>query len=90
MFSPSYLLEVGSNYTSLAVSISCIVNKITSEDTESEIHKHFFRKSFGDFTGKTPVLESLFKKIGPATLLKKTPTRVFSCKICEIFKNTFF
>ena len=26
----------------------------------------------------------------PATLLKKTPTQVFSCEICEIFKNTFF
>ena len=25
----------------------------------------------------------------PATLLKKTPTQVLSCKICEIFKNTY-
>ena len=29
-------------------------------------------------------------KIGALQLyLKKTPTQVFSCKICEIFKNTF-
>ena len=26
-------------YTSLAVSFSCIVNKITNEDTEAEVHK---------------------------------------------------
>ena len=25
-----------------------------------------------------------------ATLLKETPTTVFSCEFCEIFKNTFF
>ena len=24
----------------------------------------------------------------PVTLLKKTPTQVFSCKICEVFKQT--
>ena len=33
------------------------------------------------FHRKTPVLESL---------LNKTPTQVFSCEICEIFKNTYF
>ena len=26
----------------------------------------------------------------PATLLKKTLTKVFSCEFCEIFKNNFF
>ena len=26
----------------------------------------------------------------PATLLKKTPKQVFSCKICEILKNNYF
>ena len=25
-----------------------------------------------------------------AATLKKTPTEVFSCEICEIFKNTYF
>ena len=35
---------------------------------------------------KTPVLESLFNKI----LLKGTPTQVFSCEYCKIFKNTYF
>ena len=27
---------------------------------------------------------------GPATILTKTPTQVFSCETCEIFKYTFF
>ena len=26
----------------------------------------------------------------PATLLKKAPTQVFYCEICEFFKNTYF
>ena len=56
----------GSNYASLAVSFSCILNKITCENTEAEIYKYFFHKSFENFTGKTPVLESLFTKVaGP-------------------------
>ena len=40
-------------------------------------------KNFLDFT-KKPVLESLFNKVAG------TPTQVFSCEICEIFKNTYF
>ena len=29
--------------------------------------------------------------LGPATLLrKKTLTQVFSCEVCEIYKNTFY
>ena len=27
---------------------------------------------------------------GPATLLKKVPTQLFSCKFCDLFKNTCF
>ena len=43
---------------------------------------------------KTPMLESLFSK--PAGLkahnfIKKyTPTQLFFCEYCEIFKNRFF
>ena len=33
------------------------------------------------------MLESLFNKV---TGLKDTPTQVFSCEICGLFKNTFF
>ena len=42
------------------------------------------------------MLASLFNKIATslknevATLLKETPTLVFSCEIYKIFKNTYF
>ena len=41
------------------------------------------------------MLESLFNKVagfaGSATLLKKkSPTQVFSCGVCETFKNIYF
>ena len=43
---------------------------------------------------RNPVLESLFNKVAglksSATLLKRNSTRVFSCEIGEIFRNTFF
>ena len=28
--------------------------------------------------------------LSPVILLKETPTQVFPCELCEIFKNTFF
>ena len=39
------------------------------------------------------MLESHFNKVAGlrfVTLLKKPPTQVFSCEICETFKNTYF
>ena len=45
---------------------------------------------FREFYRKTLVLEALLKKGQAwrhATLLKETPTQVFSCKICEIVKG---
>ena len=45
------------------------------------------------FHSKTPVLDSLFNKVarlGVQLFLKETPTQVFSCKIFENFKNSFF
>ena len=48
---------------------------------------------FAIFTGKR-LCWSLFwiklQDFWPATLLKKTPTQVFFCEYCEIFKNSFF
>ena len=39
----------------------------------------------------TTVLESLFNNVvGLQLYEKETPTQVFSCEYCEIFKNTFF
>ena len=44
---------------------------------------------------KRPVLESFFKKVSGLrprleACKKGTPTRVLSCKLCKIFKNTLF
>ena len=40
------------------------------------------------------MLESLFSEVTGLRawnfILKKTPTEVFSCEICEIFKNIYF
>ena len=39
------------------------------------------------------MLESLFNKVAANQVChftKKTPTQMFSCEICEIFKNTYF
>ena len=50
-------------------------------------------KNFSKFTGKYLCQSRFFNKVvvvGIATLLKETPTQVFSCEFWEIFKNTFF
>ena len=40
---------------------------------------------------KALMLESLFEKLaGSCNFIKKTPTKVFSSEVSEIFKNTFF
>ena len=44
---------------------------------------------------KTSVSESLFNKVYgnfkfTCNFIKKIPTQVFSCEICEVFKNIFF
>ena len=50
-------------------------------------------KSFSNFTGKH-LCSSLFTKSlqgeGLQLYSKKSPTQVFSCEVCEIFKNGFF
>ena len=50
-------------------------------------------KKFANFTGKQLPWNFFLiklKVLSPATLFEKTPTQVFSCEICEIFKNTLF
>ena len=42
------------------------------------------KNSLTSRNSKTPVLESLFNKVE-----EETPTKVFSCECCEIFKNSF-
>ena len=49
--------------------------------------------TFAYFTGKQLRWNFFLiklKALSPATLLKKTPTQMFSCELCVIFKNTFF
>ena len=47
-------------------------------------------KNFAIFTGKQPVLESLFNKIiRKSNFIKKTPTQVFSCEYCEVLWTPF-
>ena len=67
------------------------------ENTSRSSHlQMFFKigalKSFADFTGKHLRRSLFFKKLQAQGLQlhnKKTPTQVFSCEVCEIFKNTF-
>ena len=50
-------------------------------------------KNFANFHLKTPVLESLCNKVAglrACNFIKKRLQRMFSCEICEIFKNTYF
>ena len=50
-------------------------------------------KKFANVTGKNLCWSLFLIKLqfwGPATLLKKTPTQVFSCEICKLFKNNCF
>ena len=49
-------------------------------------------KNLEIFMGKHMRWSLLLTKLqtfGPATLLRKTPTQVFSCEVCEIFKKNF-
>ena len=45
-------------------------------------------KRFANFNRKALVLESLFKTLAGLQLHKKVPRQVFSCEVCEMFKNT--
>ena len=50
-------------------------------------------KNFANFIGNHQYWSIILIKLQawrPATLLKKTPTQVFSFEICESFKNTLF
>ena len=72
---------------------SCIVSKITSEDTEEGIYKCFSRKNFPNFTGKPPMLESLFTKVaGPQAcnfIKKRIQHRCFTVKFAKFLRAPF-
>ena len=49
-------------------------------------------ENISKFTVKHPCQRLFFLKLQacPATLLKKKPTQLFSCELCDIFKNIFY
>ena len=76
-----------------SVNIVKFLRTATSENTSRSSRLQMFLKVSQTSQERTYVRVSFSEKVAgwsPATLLKKTPTRVFSCKICESFKDTFF
>ena len=75
-----------------------IVRKVRASETQKQLRELFCKKMFlkiwENSQKDTCVEVSFFNKIAglrPSTLLKKeTPTQVFFCEFCQIFKNNFF
>ena len=64
-----------------------LLSKINLRPSKTSLYVSIFR----NIHMKTTVLESLFNKVaGLQACNKETPTQVFSCEYCEIFKNTYF
>ena len=68
---------------------------ILGETSRGSLSQMFFRmgvlKSFANFIRKHQRwIIFTIKKLQAWTLLKRDSTQVFSCEICDIFKNTFF
>ena len=62
---------------------------ITVTSTEPELlFKIDVLKNFAILTGEHLFLRVVLIQL-PTTLLKRTQTKLFSCKYCEIFKNSF-
>ena len=81
-FSHDYMWKLASRSA-----VSTLFHKISSR--WQMLFKIGVLKIFAVFTGKTLALESLFKKIADLKACKETPTQVFSCEYCEVFKKTF-
>ena len=92
-----YILEGSSNYASLAVSFSWIVNKITCEyrgGGSQMLLKIGAPKNFENLTGKTPALGSLFKKVAGSEVCNfiknRLQHRCFSVKFENFLRAPFF
>ena len=70
------------------------VGKRSNSRSQMFFKTHRCSKKFRNVHRKTPVLETLFIKVTGLTacilIKKETPTQVFSCEYCKIFKNSFF
>ena len=63
------------------------VNPCRSSHHRCSLKKLFLK--FHNIYRKTPVMESLLNKVA-GLYQKQTAAMVFSCKYCEIFKNSYF
>ena len=72
-----------------------IPNHIWFRSSHSQMFfKQVVLRNFANFTGKllcwTPFLIKLKVEVNKIAVSKETPAQVFSCEICEIFKDNFF
>ena len=90
----TYMFE-GSNHALLAVSFSCIVNKITwrySSSYSQMFLKIGVLKNFANFTGKQLRYNFYLiklKALSPATLLKRLQHRCFPVKFLKFLRTPF-
>ena len=90
----SYMFE-GSNHALLAVSFSCIVNKITwrySSSYSQMFLKIGVLKNFANFTGKQLRYNFYLiklKALSPATLLKRLQHRCFPVNFLKFLRTPF-
>ena len=88
------LLRLKNTLHPVKVSSNTICHSILGETSRSSLSQMFFRisvlKNFGNFIGKHQRWSIVSIKLQAWTLLKRDSTQVFSCEICDIFKNTFF
>ena len=72
----------------------CIDKKLKKTTTRSS-HRRLFHNiavKISQYSQETPVIESLFNNAASLRykfIKKETPTHVFFCEYCEIFKNTY-
>ena len=88
------LLRLKNTLHPVKVSSNTICHSILGETSRSSLSQMFFRisvlKNFGNFIGKHQRWSIVSIKLQAWTLLKRDSTQVFSCEICDIFKNNFF
>ena len=79
--------------TSYAFNITSVTVRSSHQRRSIEIG---VRKNFTKFTGKHLCMSLFFNKVaglrpsGLQIYYNETPTQVFSCEYCQIFKNSFF
>ena len=86
-------VEVPSSLNSSPIFVIVFLGETNKSSLSQMFSKIGILKNLANFIGKHQcwsIFLMKFQAWRPATLIKETPTRVFSCEICEIFKNTAF